>query len=120
MFNKGVLWPAMSSIFVHWTPSKERTKIIGTSTSGAWVGNIIALPFGGFLCVSGFDGGWPSIFYIFGIIGIVWSVLFMFLVSDSPKTHPFIKKSELDYLVEETKKEVSAKEGRKLVRRIKY
>ena len=56
----------MSSIFVFWAPAKERTKMLGTSTSGAWVGNIVALPLAGYLCVSGFDGGWPSIFYIFG------------------------------------------------------
>ena len=56
----------MSSIFVFWATAKERTKMLGTSTSGAWVGNIVALPLAGYLCVSGFDGGWPSIFYIFG------------------------------------------------------
>ncbi len=56
----------MSSVFVHWAPPSERTIIIGTSTAGAWVGNIIALPLGGYLCVNGFDSGWPSIFYIFG------------------------------------------------------
>lgn len=58
----------MSTIFVSWAPARERTKIIGTSTAGAWVGNIIALPLAGYLCVNGFGGGWPSIFYIFGII----------------------------------------------------
>lgn len=56
----------MSSLFVHWTPAIERTRIIGAATSGAWIGNIIALPLGGALCIYGFDGGWPSIFYIFG------------------------------------------------------
>ena len=63
---KGAFWPTQSSIYVFWAPAKERTKIVGTSTSGAWIGNIIALPLGAYLCVSGFDGGWPSIFYIFG------------------------------------------------------
>lgn len=29
---------------------------------------VIALPLGGFLCINGFDGGWPSIFYVFGKI----------------------------------------------------
>jgi len=57
----------MASIFVSWAPAKERTKMLGSSTSGAWVGNIIALPLAGYLCVNGFDGGWASIFYIFGM-----------------------------------------------------
>ncbi len=49
-----------------WGPAQERTIIVGASTAGAWVGNIVALPLAGYLCVNGFDGGWPSIFYIFG------------------------------------------------------
>lgn len=57
-------------------PSKERTQIIGTSTAGAWLGNIIALPLGGYLCVNGFDGGWPSIFYIFGFEYIILKQFF--------------------------------------------
>ncbi|CAF0884850.1 unnamed protein product, partial [Brachionus calyciflorus] len=110
----GALWPAMSSLFVHWTPSNERTKIIGTATAGAWVGNIVALPVGGVLCVYGFGGGWPSIFYLFGAIGIIWSIGFLVFVSDSPKTHKFISQHEKEYILEETKKDLSAKVGRKL------
>lgn len=37
----------MSAIFVYWAPAKDRTKMLGSSTSGAWMGNIIALPLGG-------------------------------------------------------------------------
>jgi hypothetical protein len=37
----------MSSIFVFWSPSNERTKMLGASAAGPWVGNIIALPLGG-------------------------------------------------------------------------
>lgn len=106
----GAFWPAMSAIFVYWAPAKDRTKMLGSSTSGAWVGNIIALPLGGFLCVYGFDGGWPSIFYIFGIFGIVWSVVFMFVITDSPKTHRFISEREKEYLLMETAQATSARE----------
>jgi MFS family permease len=49
----------------------ERSRLVGMASSGSWVGNIIALPLGSFLCVSGFDGGWASIFYIFGILFFV-------------------------------------------------
>ena len=40
--------------------------LAGMASAGSWFGNIIALPFGGYLCTNGFDGGLPSIFYIFG------------------------------------------------------
>ena len=39
---------------------KERSRLIGISHGGAYIGNIVALVAGGWLCVSGFDGGWPS------------------------------------------------------------
>ena len=36
------------------------------------VGNIITLPLAALLCDYGFDNGWGSIFYVYGIFGIVW------------------------------------------------
>lgn len=106
----GAFWPAMSAIFVYWAPAKERTKMMGSSTSGAWFGNIVALPLGGFLCVYGLDGGWPSIFYVFGTLGTIWSIIFVFVITDSPKNHWFITEEEKEYLVTETVKETSARE----------
>jgi ACS family sodium-dependent inorganic phosphate cotransporter len=74
------------------------------ATSGAWIGNIIALPLGSFLCVSGFDDGWPSIFYIFGILSAIWCILFFILTSDSPQTHRFATQIEKDYVISHVKK----------------
>ena len=36
------------------------------STTGVHLGNIITFPLSGVLCQYGFDGGWPSVFYVFG------------------------------------------------------
>ena len=105
----------MSSIWVEWAPTHERSKMIGSSTAGAWIGNIVGLSFGGYLCANGFDGGWPSIFYIFGIIGTVWSVIFLVFISDSPKDNRFISSAERDYLLYETRMQVSAKQNGQLV-----
>lgn len=62
------MWPTMMLIFVSWMPVDERGALIGFSSSGAQFGTIIGFSLGGYLCVHGFDGGWPSIFYYFGII----------------------------------------------------
>ena len=35
--------------------------------AGCPVGNIIAIPITGMLAKYGFDGGWPSVFYCFGM-----------------------------------------------------
>ena len=39
-------------------------------------------------------------FYIFGLIGIVWSILMMILNSDSPTNHKFISAAEKYYIME--------------------
>jgi MFS family permease len=44
----------------HWAPPTERSRLAGIANAGAQIGNVVALPLGGFLCVYGFDGGWPS------------------------------------------------------------
>ena len=77
--------------------------MVGAASAGSWIGNIIALPFGGYLCANGFDGGWGSIFYIFGIICFVWCVAFFFLTTDKPATHKFITEREREYIIHETK-----------------
>ena len=101
-----MFWPSVSSIWAYWAPTAERSRLVGAASAGSWVGNIIALPFGGFLCVNGFDGGWASIFYIFGGLCFFWCIAFVFLTSDKPQTHRFISEIEKDYIISETKKTV--------------
>lgn len=100
----GAFWPAISSLWSQWAPAQERSMLCGIASSGSWIGNIIALPFGSFLCVSGFDSGWPSIFYIFGVLSLIWSVGFFFIVTDTPAQNRFISQREKDYIIRETKK----------------
>jgi hypothetical protein len=42
--------------------------------------------------------GWPSIFYIFGAVGILWVVFWVFLGADRPGTHKYISKEEQAYI----------------------
>ena len=46
------------------------------------MGTVISLPISGILCET---LGWESVFYIFGACGLVWFVLWSFLVYDSPE-----------------------------------
>jgi MFS family permease len=73
------------------------------------VGNIIALSLGGLLCVYGIDGGWPSIFYLFGGCGVAWSIIFFLLSADEPSAHWFIRPKEKEYVIRETKKTIELK-----------
>ena len=55
---------------------------------------MISLPISGLLCEYGFAGGWPSVFYVFGVCGIVWFVVWMVFVYDTPAQHPRISPAE--------------------------
>lgn len=99
----GVIWPAFAGFWASWAPSTERSRLIGTANAGSQIGNVIALPLGGFLCVNGFDGGWPSIFYVFGGLGILWFILWMVFASNSPDENRFIGENEKEYVLDKTK-----------------
>lgn len=55
------------------------------------------MPLSGLLSVS--TGGWPSIFYVFGAVGTVWSLAFIFLVFEDPEIHPRINQEERKYII---------------------
>lgn len=57
------------------------------------------MPLSGLLSEHGFDGGWPSIFYVFGFVGVVWSVIFLIFVYEDPSTHPKINDKEKKYIL---------------------
>ena len=73
-----------------------KTVIRKSNLLGAQAGNVIALPLGGLLAD---EVSWESAFYVFGILGCIWFVFWVFLVFDSPDTHPRISKEERDYIV---------------------
>ena len=66
--------------------------------AGVPTATVLTFPLSSWLCQSGLDGGWPLTFYVPGTTGLVWCLLFYFLVYSNPQTHPRISRSELDYL----------------------
>ncbi|CAK5019148.1 unnamed protein product [Meloidogyne enterolobii] len=98
-FN-GVIFPAMHSLLSGWAPPMERGILTGLSYAGAQVGNMLVMPLSGLLCRHGFDGGWPSIFYLFGAIGLFWCLIWFLIGADSPQKHKTIKENEREYILE--------------------
>jgi len=96
--GQGAIFPAMHVLWTKWAPPLERSKLIGFTYAGAQIGNVLALPLSAILCEYGFDGGWSSIFYVFGLIGVVWFALWMLIVSDTPAQHPRISEEEKNYI----------------------
>lgn len=57
-----------------WAPPLERTKLATSGFVGSYAGTIVGLPLSYFLIGTNIPGmpGWQSVFYILGMIGLVW------------------------------------------------
>ena len=53
------------------------------------------MPASGYLCDY---VGWESVFYVFGVIGLVWFIFWCFLVFDGPDVHPRISEEEKAFI----------------------
>ena len=96
--GEGVTYPAMHAMLAHWIPPLERNKFAAVVYAGSNIGTVISMPLTGWLCSLDFLGGWPLAFYLFGIVGIVWFIFWMFLVYDKPAVHPRISTKERLYI----------------------
>ncbi|KAK2824551.1 hypothetical protein Q5P01_021726 [Channa striata] len=102
--GEGVTFPAMYTMWAAWAPPLERSRLLTISYIGAQLGTVVSLPLSGEIC---FYLDWTYVFYVFGVVGLVWFVLWAFLVFDSPNTHPRISEQERLYITHSLKNELS-------------
>ena len=96
--GEGVTFPSMCAMLARWIPPLERNTFAAAVFSGSNFGTIIAMPLSGYLASVEWMGGWPLAFYVFGALGVVWSVVWWFVVFDSPASHPRISLQEKEYI----------------------
>ncbi|XP_019749484.1 vesicular glutamate transporter 3 [Hippocampus comes] len=92
---EGVTYPACHGMWSKWAPPLERSRLATTSFCGSYAGAVIAMPLAGVLVQY---IGWPSVFYIYGVFGILWYVLWLLLAYGSPAVHPTITDEERTYI----------------------
>ncbi|XP_071942007.1 sialin-like [Antedon mediterranea] len=109
--GEGVTFPAMHAMWAHWAPPIERSKLIAITYAGSQLGAVLSNPVSGWLCSTTFLGGWPSVFYVFGTLGLIWFVLWTILVHNTPAQHPRISPEELEYI----EKSIGGKKGKAII-----
>ncbi|XP_068220663.1 putative inorganic phosphate cotransporter isoform X1 [Palaemon carinicauda] len=97
---EGVTFPAVHHMLARWVPLTERARFTAFVYAGCQFGTVITMPISGWLCDTDFLGGWPSVFYIFGALGLVWGVVWFLMISDHPETHLRISEREKNYIME--------------------
>ncbi|XP_071038093.1 putative inorganic phosphate cotransporter [Parasteatoda tepidariorum] len=108
----GVSFPAVNVMIGQWVPKIERSRISTVMNLGVIIGNLLTSIVAGHLCEGSFLGGWPSVFYVSGLLGSVWFILWALLIHEKPEDHPRISKQELIYIqdgIDNAKKKVNYK-----------
>lgn len=89
-------FPNISRAAFSWVPLKERGIFQGINFSGSRLGAAFALPLVAYLIDA---WGWKNIFFFFGIIGVIFAVLFYTLFRNRPEEHSSVSKEEADYII---------------------
>jgi ACS family sodium-dependent inorganic phosphate cotransporter len=77
------LFPATYELFGRWIPPVERARASSRFTSGIPLGTVIGLAASGWL-VGRY--GWPVPFYVFGLAGLLWMLLWFWQVHNDPRS----------------------------------
>ncbi|XP_039293719.1 sialin [Nilaparvata lugens] len=94
---EGVTYPAMHGLWSRWAPPAERSRLVTITLSGSYIGTVCALPLSGALAET---QRWSAIFYIFGVLALIWSAVWFYVVSETPRTDKKISEAEREYIEE--------------------
>ena len=79
--GEGVAFPSIYQLFGRWIPVRERARATGLVGSGMPLGTIAATLATPWLVAA---HGWPSVFYAFGLLGVVWYAYWRLATSERP------------------------------------
>ena len=129
------MFPSINVMFARWLPKMERglmyeydiyrhiitllMNILNCRSTitftGAQIGTVITLSTGGILSDGTFLCGWPAIFYILGVAGCIWFVMWTVLFHETPQQHPNITRKELQFIKDDQGDEAAKLVSRKLL-----
>ena len=90
-------YPNATIVIQRWFPKQET----GRAQSIIWIASRIGAALAPFLAVSiMMTLGWRYVFYIFGVLGLLWAIFWGFWFQNEPKNMPGIKEAELKHIEE--------------------
>ncbi|XP_063363022.1 vesicular glutamate transporter 1 [Cydia amplana] len=94
-FVEGVTYPSCHGIWRMWAPPLERSRLATLAFCGTYAGIVIGMPLSGML--SDYIG-WQAPFYFYGVFGLIWYCMWLWLVFERPSKHPHIAGKEMAYI----------------------
>jgi ACS family sodium-dependent inorganic phosphate cotransporter len=96
--GEAAMFPATYELFGRWIPLAERTRAAARLLSGVPVGTLVGLMVTGWI-IGRYD--WPMAFYSFGVLGLVWVVVWFRWIDNDPATDRRISPQERELLQRE-------------------
>jgi ACS family sodium-dependent inorganic phosphate cotransporter len=79
--GEAAMMPAAYGLFAHWVPAAERTRATAFFLSGIALGQVAGFSATGALTQ---QFGWQLSFYLFGVLGLAWSAIWLKNVRERP------------------------------------
>ena len=95
----GFVVPALSSMIARWEPRYQRGRLATIIYTGSQFSAVFTALFTGYVT---FNYNWRLVFYILGVIPVLWVIPWLFLVSEIPGECRIISDEEKDLLARET------------------
>lgn len=99
--GEGTVLPSLYTLLAQWAPPSEKSVITSTTLLGGLIGTLAANLISGIILEYVPNAGWQLVFYVFGIISIIWYGWWQVLCYSDPQSHPFISDEEKLYLEKE-------------------
>lgn len=88
-------WSSGVVAIKRWFPRAERAKGNSMLLAGLYLGPIISAPLTAWTIA---NFGWHAVFYSFGVLGLLLSLVWWFGYRDTPAAHPLITKAEAEFI----------------------
>ena len=95
--GEGMSPPCLYTSIARWVPVSERSRASAFIATGMYVGIILAFPLAVWIMT---HLGWPWVFYLFGIAGLLWSATWYWLATNNPEEHPRISPEEVQLILQ--------------------
>ncbi|MFC7394004.1 MFS transporter [Scopulibacillus cellulosilyticus] len=96
--GEGPMYPGNAVFNTYWFRKQEKGRASSALLAGSYFGPVIAP----IITIAIYNAwGWHAVFYVFGLIGFIVTVIWFLLGRNKPEEHPKISKEELELILEE-------------------
>ncbi|CAH4028611.1 unnamed protein product [Pieris brassicae] len=93
--TQAFIFPSMHHLVSQWVPLEEKGTLITIIYAGAQLGIALQLIAAGFLAEA---WGWQAIFYTDGALGLIWTIVYLFIGASGPEDSKCISDEESLYI----------------------